>query len=72
MALFRKGIMSAIADSITISAQISAAKEKQSLLLVTAETLKAVGEISRDESFAEGIKSSTQLVEVIKSINKML
>ena len=72
MALFRKGIMSAIADSITISAQISAAKEKQSLLLVTAETLKAVGEISRDESFAEGIKSSTELVEVIKQINKML
>lgn len=72
MALFRKGIMSAIADSITISAQISAAKEKQSLLLVTAETLKAVGEISRDESFAEGIKSSTQLVETIKAINKML
>ena len=72
MALFRKGIMSAIADSITISAQSSAAKEKQRLLLVTAETLKAVGEISRDESFAEGIKSSTQLVEVIKAINKML
>ena len=72
MALFRKGIMSAIADSITISAQISAAKEKQSLLLVTAETLKAVGEISRDESFAEGIKSSTELVEVIRQINKML
>ena len=72
MALFRKGILSAIADSITISAQISAAKEKQSLLLVTAETLKAVGEISRDESFAEGIKSSTELVEVIKQINKML
>ena len=72
MALFRKGILSALADSISTSAQLSAAKEKQSLLLVTAETLKAVGEISRDESFAEGIKSSTQLVEVIKQINKML
>ena len=72
MALFRKGIMSAIADSITISAQISAAKEKQSLLLTTAETMKSIGEISHDENFLNGIKISAELAEVIKQVNKML
>ena len=55
MALFRKGILSAFADSIAMSAQISAAKEKQSLLLTTAETMKSVGEISNDENFLNGI-----------------
>ena len=72
MALFRKGILSAFADSIAMSAQISAAKEKQSLLLTTAETMKSVGEISRDESFTDGIKVSVKLAETIKIINKML
>lgn len=72
MALFRKGILSALADSISIAAQLSAAKEKQSLLLVTAETMKSIGEISTDENFINGIKVSTQLVESIKEINKML
>ena len=72
MALFRKGILSALADSISMSAQVSALKEKQDLILVTAETMQSVGEISADERFAEGIKTSAQLVEVIKSINKML
>ena len=72
MALFRKGILSALADSITISAELSAAKEKQSLLLVTAETMQSIGEISGNENFANGIKASTELVDVIKEINKML
>ena len=72
MALFRKGILSALADSITSAAQISAAKEKQSLLLVTAETMQSVGEIAVNENFANGIKASTELVDVIKEINKML
>ena len=72
MALFRKGILSAFADSIAMSAQISAAKEKQSLLLTTAETMKSIGEISNDENFLNGIKTSTQLVEVIKQVNKIL
>ena len=72
MALFRKGILSAIADSISMSAQISALKEKQDLLLVTAETLQTIGEITQDESFINGIKSSTELVDVIKKVDKML
>lgn len=72
MALFRKGILSALADSITISAQLSAAKEKQTLLLVTAETMQSIGEISVNENFANGVKASTELVDVIKEINKML
>ena len=72
MALFRKGILSALADSITISAQLSAAKEKQSLLLVTAETMQSIGQIAADENFISGIKVSTQLVETIKEIDKML
>ena len=72
MALFRKGILAAIADSITIAAQISAAKDKEDLLLTTAETLQAIGELSTDENLERGIKASTDLVEVIKSVNKML
>ena len=72
MALFRKGILSAFADSISMSAQISAAKEKQSLLLTTAETMKSIGEISNDENFINGIKISAELAETIKTINKML
>ena len=72
MALFRKGILSAFADSIAMAAQISAAKEKQSLLLTTAETMKSIGEISRDESFTDGIKVSVKLAETVKTINKML
>ena len=72
MALFRKGILSAFADSIAMSAEISAAKEKQALLLTTAETMKSIGEISNDENFLNGIKTSTQLVEVIKQVNKIL
>ena len=72
MALFRKGILSAFADSISMSAQISAAKEKQSLLLTTAETMKSIGEISRDENFINGIKVSVELADTIKTINKML
>ena len=72
MALFRKGILSALADSITMSAQISALKEKQDLLLVTAETMQSIGEISGDENFIQGIKSSTELVDVIKKVDKML
>ena len=72
MALFRKGIMSAIADSISMSAQINALKEKQDLLLVTAETMQSIGEISGDENFINGIKSSTELVDTIKKIDKML
>ena len=72
MALFRKGILSALADSITMSAQISALKEKQDLLLVTAETMQSIGEISGDENFIKGINSSTELVDTIKKIDKML
>ena len=72
MALFRKGILSAFADSISMSAQISAAKEKQSLLLTTAETMKSIGELSNDDNFEKGIKVSTTLAETIKVINKML
>ena len=72
MALFRKGILSAFADSISMSAQISAAKEKQSLLLTTAETMKSIGELSNDDNFEKGIKVSTTLAETIKTINKML
>ena len=72
MALFRKGILSALADSISMSAQISAAKEKQDLLLTTAENLKAIGEIARDDNFQNGIKASTELVETGKLISKML
>ena len=72
MALFRKGILSAIADSISMSAQISALKEKQDLLLVTAETMQSIGEISSDENFINGIKLSTELVDVIKKVDKML
>lgn len=72
MALFRKGILSALADSISMSAQISAAKEKQSLLLTTAETMKSIGEIANDDNFINGIKISAELAETIKTINKML
>ena len=72
MALFRKGILSALADSITVSTEISAAREKQSLLLVTAETMQSIGEIVSDDNFAKGIEVSTKLVDAIKEINKML
>ena len=72
MALFRKGILSALADSITMSAQISALKEKQDLLLVTAETMQSIGEIVQDDNFAKGLAASTNLVETIKQIDKML
>ena len=72
MALFRKGILSAIADSITIAAQISAAKDREDLLLTTAETMVAVGELSADENMLKGVQVSTKLVEVIKEVNKML
>ena len=72
MALFRKGILSALADSISMSAEISATKEKQALLLTTAENLKAIGEISRDENFQNGIKVSVELAETVKLISKML
>lgn len=72
MALFRKGILSAIADSISMSAQVSALKEKQDLILVTAETMQSIGEIAQDERFHEGVKVSAELVDTIKSINKML
>ena len=72
MALFRKGILSAIADSISMSAQINALKEKQDLLLVTAETLQALGEITNSEDYPKGIQASTELVDAIKKIDKML
>lgn len=72
MALFRKGILSALADSISMSAQISAAKEKQDLLLTTAETMKSIGEIANDSNFINGIKISTELAETVKTISKML
>ena len=55
-----------------MSAQINALKEKQDLLLVTAETMQSIGEISGDENFINGIKSSTELVDTIKKIDKML
>ena len=72
MALFRKGILSALADSIATSTEISAAKEKQALLLTTAETMKSIGEIANDDNFLNGIKVSAQLAETIKVISKML
>ena len=72
MALFRKGILSALADSISMSTQISVAKEKQSLLLTTAETMKSIGELSNDDNFAKGIEVSVALAETVKTINKML
>lgn len=72
MALFRKGILSALADSISMSTQISVAKEKQDLLLTTAETMQSIGEISNNENFAAGIKVSVALAETVKTINKML
>ena len=72
MALFRKGILSAIADSISMSAQISALKEKQELIVLTAENMQLVGEITNSENYPKGIQASTQLVEVIKNINKMM
>ena len=72
MALFRKGILSAWADSIAMSAEISAAKEKQDLLLTTAENLQLIGELANDEKLAKGIEASTKLVETIKAVNKML
>ena len=72
MALFRKGILSAIADSITVAAQISAARDKQDLLLVTAESMLSIGEIVNNDNFNSGIQASTKLVETVKEINKML
>ena len=72
MALFRKGILSAWADSISMSAQLSAAKEKQDLLLTTAENMQLIGEIVGNENFTKGIKASVELTDVIKVINKML
>ena len=72
MALFRKGILSALADSISMGTQISVAKEKQSLLLTTAETMKSIGELSNDDNFTKGIEVSTILAETVKTINKML
>lgn len=72
MALFRKGILSAWADSIAMSAEISAARDKQDLLVTTAENLQLIGELADDEKLARGIQASTNLVEVIKSVNKML
>ena len=72
MALFRKGILSALADSIAASTEISAAKEKQDLLLTTAENLKAIGEIVRDDNYQNGLKASAELAETVKLISKML
>ena len=72
MALFRKGILSAWADSISMSAQLSAAKEKQDLLLTTAENMQLIGEIVGNENFTKGMKASVELTDVIKVINKML
>lgn len=72
MALFRKGILSAWADSISMSAEISAAKEKQDLLLTTAENLQLIGEVADDEKLAKGIAASAKLVEIIKTVNKVL
>ena len=72
MALFKKGILSALADSISMSAQVNVAKEKQDLLLVTAENMQLIGEIVSNDSFVQGLKASTDLVEVVKQVNKML
>ena len=72
MALFRKGILSALADSIAASTEISAAKEKQDLLLTTAENLRAIGEIVISDNFKNGMAVSAELAEVVKTINKML
>ena len=72
MALFRKGVLSAIADSISATTQISVAREKQDLLLTTAETLQAIGELSDNDKLAKGVEVSASLVEVIKQVNKML
>ena len=72
MALFRKGVLSAWADSIAMSSELSAAKEKQDLLLTTAETMKSIGEIVGDDNFIKGMKASVELTDVIKVINKML
>ena len=66
------GFLSAWADSISMSAEISAAKEKQDLLLTTAENLQLIGELANDEKLAKGIEASTKLVETIKAVNKML
>ena len=72
MALFRKGILSAWADSISMSAELSAAKEKQDLLLTTAENMQLIGEIVSNDNFTKGMKASVELTDVIKVINKML
>ena len=72
MALFRKGILSALADSISMGTQISVAKDKQDLLLTTAETMTAIGELSDNDNFTKGIEVSVKLTETIKVINKML
>ena len=72
MALFKKGILSALADSISMSAQVNVAKEKQDLLLVTAENMQLIGEIVSNDNFVQGLKASTDLVEVVKQVNKML
>ena len=72
MALFRKGILSALADSISMGTQISVAKEKQALLLTTAETMKSIGELSNDDNFTKGIEVSVTVAETVKVINKML
>ena len=72
MALFRKGILSAIADSISTAAQLNAAEQKQNLLLSTAENMQLIGEIVNNDNFTSGVKASTELVEVVKAVNKML
>ena len=72
MALFKKGILSALADSISMSVQVNVAKEKQDLLLVTAENMQLIGEIVSNDNFVQGLKASTDLVEVVKQVNKML
>ena len=72
MALFKKGILSALADSIAMSSQVSVAKEKQDLLLTTAENMQLIGEIVSNDNFVQGLKASTDLVEVVKQVNKML
>lgn len=72
MALFRKGILSALADSIAMTAQVSAAQQKQELLLNTAETLQLVGEIVSDENYSKGLQASAGLADVVKTINRML
>ena len=72
MALFKKGILSALADSIAMSSQVSVAKEKQDLLLTTAENMQLIGEIVSNDNFMQGLKASTDLVEVVKHVNTML